>query len=206
MATAIQDFPNWLNEKLQELNTDETVFGSYIQGILDSDESFEEKSEALQGILAEIVENEGEINKICNEILEKWHIFKPKEPPPSQMSSEDVNNKLAKLLESQSLAITKQRQYTEEERKIREAILSQYSQMTDDEDENEEKNGTVDENRIEKNLNAQTVLQAEKSKREQARIESQKKKEKDKEDREKQKQLKEEKKEKRKTVKGERKR
>lgn len=57
MATAIQDFPNWLNEKLQELNTDETVFGSYIQGILDSDETFEEKSEALQGILAEIVEN-----------------------------------------------------------------------------------------------------------------------------------------------------
>ncbi|XP_018577838.1 coiled-coil domain-containing protein 43 isoform X1 [Anoplophora glabripennis] len=207
MATAIQDFPNWLNEKLQELNTDETVFGSYIQGILDSDESFEEKSEALQGILAEIVEN------VCLYlplfiliITEKWHIFKPKEPPPSQMSSEDVNNKLAKLLESQSLAITKQRQYTEEERKIREAILSQYSQMTDDEDENEEKNGTVDENRIEKNLNAQTVLQAEKSKREQARIESQKKKEKDKEDREKQKQLKEEKKEKRKTVKGERKR
>lgn len=110
-------------------------------------------------------------------------MFKPREPPPSQMSSDDVNNKLAKLLESQSLSITKQRQYTEEERKIREAILSQYSQMTDDEDESEEKTGTVDENGLEKNLNAHTVLQAEKNKREQARIESQKKKEKDKEDR-----------------------
>lgn len=110
-------------------------------------------------------------------------MFKAKEPPPSQMSSEDVNDKLAKLLESQSLATTKQKQYTEEEKKIREAILSQYSQMTDDEDENDERNGSGDENRLEKNLNAQTVLQAEKIKREQARIDSQKKKEKDKEDR-----------------------
>lgn len=57
MAKWVQDFPEWLNEKLQELNTDETVFGSYIQGILDSDESVEEKTEALQGILLEFVEN-----------------------------------------------------------------------------------------------------------------------------------------------------
>lgn len=60
MATAAIDavsFSNWLDGKLQELNTDETVFGAYIRGILDSDETSEEKSEALQGILAEIVEN-----------------------------------------------------------------------------------------------------------------------------------------------------
>ncbi|KAJ8951172.1 hypothetical protein NQ314_007712, partial [Rhamnusium bicolor] len=160
----------------------ETIFGLYIRGILDSDETPEEKSEALQGILAEIVENENEIMKICNEILEKWQMFKPKEPP-IQLSNEDVNDKLAKLLESQSLATTTQKQYTEEEKKIREAILSQYSQMTDDEDEDEGGNVSGDESRLEKNLNAHTVAQAEKTKREQARIESQKKKEKDKEDR-----------------------
>lgn len=57
MATSVQDFPNWLSGKLKELNTDETVFGLYIQGILDSDESHEEKIEALQGILSEILEN-----------------------------------------------------------------------------------------------------------------------------------------------------
>lgn len=56
MAAAIQDFPQWLNTKLQELNADETVFGSYIQGILDSDETSEEKNEALQGILSEFVQ------------------------------------------------------------------------------------------------------------------------------------------------------
>lgn len=58
MAAAVHaDFTNWLSEKLQELNTDETIFGSYIQGILESDESTEEKNDALQGILSEILEN-----------------------------------------------------------------------------------------------------------------------------------------------------
>nr|CAI5852785.1 unnamed protein product [Callosobruchus analis] len=57
MATALEDFPNWLNKRLKELNTDEAVFGTYILGILDSDETSEEKIEALQGMLSEIVEN-----------------------------------------------------------------------------------------------------------------------------------------------------
>lgn len=57
MAATILDFAEWLNVKLQELNADETVFCSYIQGILDSDESPEEKNDALQGILSEFVEN-----------------------------------------------------------------------------------------------------------------------------------------------------
>lgn len=57
MAAAVDSFTAWLCNKLVELNTDENVFGSYIQGILDSDETSEEKTEALQGILSEIVEN-----------------------------------------------------------------------------------------------------------------------------------------------------
>lgn len=140
------------------------------------------------------------------------------------MSSEEVNIKLAKLLESQCLPTTKQKEYTDEEKKIRDAILSQYSETPVDENDYEEGNGSDDEKGMEKNVNAQTVANAEKVKREQAKLDSQKKKEKDKEDRlatiafcfeqnfiffvcrEKQKQLKEDKKEKRKTVKGERRR
>lgn len=49
------DFNLWLNEKLRELNTDENIFGSYITGILEGDESQDEKSEALEGILSEII-------------------------------------------------------------------------------------------------------------------------------------------------------
>lgn len=59
MATAIDSFSSWLGNKLKDLNTDENVFGSYITGILDSDETNDEKNEALQGILAEIIENVG---------------------------------------------------------------------------------------------------------------------------------------------------
>lgn len=42
---------------------------------------------------------------------------------------ENVEEKLAKLLESNVRSTTVQRSYTEEERKIREAILAQYSQV-----------------------------------------------------------------------------
>ena len=56
MAKTSQDnFNKWLNAKLKELNTDESVFGSYIMGILEGYESVEEKSEALEGILSEII-------------------------------------------------------------------------------------------------------------------------------------------------------
>lgn len=55
MAAAIDEFSIWLGNKLKALNTDESVFGSYITGILDGDESLEEKVDALEGILAEIV-------------------------------------------------------------------------------------------------------------------------------------------------------
>lgn len=54
MSTTVT-FKTWLNKKLRELNTDETVFGSYILGILEGDENDEEKREALDGILGEIL-------------------------------------------------------------------------------------------------------------------------------------------------------
>lgn len=55
MAAAVSDFEPWLIEKLRTLNTDEGVFGSYILGILEGEESVDEKKDALEGILAEIV-------------------------------------------------------------------------------------------------------------------------------------------------------
>lgn len=120
---------------------------------------------------------------MCNEILEKWQTSRPEKTPSQQMSTEDVNTKLAKLLESQSLPTTKQKEYTDDEKKIRDAILSQYSETPVDENDFEEDNETGEDMRLQKNLNAQTVANAEKSKREQAKVDSQKKKEKDKEDR-----------------------
>jgi hypothetical protein len=48
-------FTNWLKVKLKELNIDVDVFGSYITGILEDDDSREDKQEALVGILEEIL-------------------------------------------------------------------------------------------------------------------------------------------------------
>lgn len=54
-ASTVQlDFDKWLSVKLKSLNTDESIFGDYIKGILEGEESQDEKIEALEGILVEI--------------------------------------------------------------------------------------------------------------------------------------------------------
>lgn len=113
-----------------------------------------------------------------------WEKSRGESKKNAPLCSEDVDAKLVRLLESQSLTTTVQREYTAEERKIKDAILAQYSQMTDDEDENDdEAAGDTSENGLERNKNAFVVQQAEKLKREQAKLASQQKKDKDKEDR-----------------------
>lgn len=146
---------------------------------------------------------EHDISIHVTEILEKWESSRPLEEAPKPAT--DVDIQLTKMLESQSLATTTRREYTDEEKKIREAILSQYSQLSDNEADAENLEETESPDLV-KNTNALDVAAAARERREQARLDAQRKKEKDKEDREKQKQLKEEKKEKRKTQKGERKR
>lgn len=55
MAAAVNEFEPWLSAKLKSLKTDEGVFGSYISGILESEDNVDEKRDALEGILSEIV-------------------------------------------------------------------------------------------------------------------------------------------------------
>nr|CAD7457829.1 unnamed protein product [Timema tahoe] len=207
MAAGVDNFDSWLSFKLRALNTDENVFGSYIKGILEGEETLEDKTEALEGILSEMIEND--IPSHCREILDKWKKFSPKEKSVDDENAkggDDMDVRLAKLLESQPRPTTVQRTYTEEERKIREAILAQYSQMSDEEESGGGNDAEPKENGLTKNTNASVVQQAEKEKREKSKLDSQKKKDKDKEDRERQKQQALDKKEKRKTQKGERRR
>lgn len=51
---ATEEFDQWLSVKLKQVNIDEVVFGDYIKGILEGEESQDEKVEALEGILAEL--------------------------------------------------------------------------------------------------------------------------------------------------------
>jgi hypothetical protein len=182
---------------------DEGVFGTYITGFL-GEETLEDKTEALEGILSEVMNN---ILICCHEILDK-------SKKVSQIagiltgnnasSGEDMDVKLVRLLKSQPRPTTVQRIYKEEERRICEAILAQHAEMSDQEDDNDSDHpNDSKENVLIKDTNAALFQQAER-KREKAKSESQKKKDKDKDDREKQKQLQEERKEKFKTQKGER--
>lgn len=50
----VGEFDIWLNNKLLAFNTDEGVFGSYIRGILEGEESLDDKTQALEEILSEI--------------------------------------------------------------------------------------------------------------------------------------------------------
>ncbi|XP_058166201.1 coiled-coil domain-containing protein 43 isoform X1 [Anopheles ziemanni] len=214
---ASAEFNSWLSSKLKASNADDGVFGSYITGILEGDENNEEKMEALEGILGAIIESD--LEPFIKEILDKWKICHNREAELESKPKLDVEAQLAKLLETQKLTTKVEREYTDEERRIKEQILSQYSQVgyfnpmyfvlsESEHDDDDEEGGaaTSSDPRLVKNTNFADVQALAREKREQAKLESQMKKEKDKQDREKQRQLREEKKEKRKTVKGERRR
>ncbi|EDV99033.1 coiled-coil domain-containing protein 43 [Drosophila grimshawi] len=204
------DFQTWLNDQLRQLNTDESVFGAYIIGILEGEEETQdEKIEALEGILS----GTGAVNteELVASILQKWLQSHPSaDEPPKKGLDIDVNAQLAKLLEQKLQPVAKERAYTEEELRIKQQILAQYSQSAVSEEENDDSDSEIAEpsgsSIMAPNTNKSDVANLAKEKREQARQDSAAKKQKDKDDREKQKQLREEKKEKRKTVKGERRR
>lgn len=222
------DFTVWLHAKLRELNTDESVFGEYIIGILDDDDdtaaAADEKRDGLHEILSQIVEDPDQIGAVLDAILDRWQEHAAPKQAASPVAAPvkiDIDAQLAKLLEGKTItaqAVQKQ-QLTAEEKKIREQILAQYSQVELDECDDDDDGGPPPAGAItstqaaiendplmEKNTNALDVQQLAKEKREQARQDSKAKKDKDKEDREKQKRDREDKKNARKTVKGERRR
>ena len=68
----------------------------------------------------------------CREILDKWKKVSQTADTltgNNASSGEDMDVKLVRLLDSQPRPTTVQRTYTEEERKIREAILAQYAEV-----------------------------------------------------------------------------
>lgn len=55
MAAPVTDageFESWLNDRLDSLEVDRDVYGAYILGVLQEEESDEEKEDALRGILS----------------------------------------------------------------------------------------------------------------------------------------------------------
>ena len=66
MAAPVTDageFESCLNDRLDSLEVDREVYGAYILGVLQEDETDEEKGDALQGILSAFLVN----------TLSAWH-------------------------------------------------------------------------------------------------------------------------------------
>nr|CAG4640479.1 EOG090X0H15 [Daphnia pulex]SVE85218.1 EOG090X0H15 [Daphnia pulex] len=214
-ASTVLDFDKWLSVKLKSLNTDESIFGDYIKGILEGEESQDEKIEALEGILVEISPTDGMTqNEICQEIIKQWELCRAAaaEGKSDEAVRTAVDIQIARIMEQQALIVIPQKKASDEERKLKQNILSQYAEVSDGEGGLDEDDGGYDDDYEDKllsrNTNAEDVMKLEKLKKESLRQESAKKKEKDKEDREKQKQLAIDRKEKEKkrTQKGEKKR
>ncbi|XP_063079886.1 coiled-coil domain-containing protein 43 [Engraulis encrasicolus] len=204
------EFENWLNDRLDSLEVDRDVYGAYILGVLQEEESDEEKTDALRDILSAFLEDDA-LETVCQEIINQWTESCAKAAVTKDKTDAEVQA-IASLIEKQAQIVVKQKEVSVEEKRDKQALLQQYANVTDDEDEDEEELAGAmaipSEKSLFKNTNVEDVLSRKKQQREQAKEDSQKKKEQDKMQREKDKLAKQERKdkEKKRTQKGERKR
>ncbi|XP_039979537.1 coiled-coil domain-containing protein 43 [Xiphias gladius] len=211
-GTDTGEFERWLNDRLESLEVDCEVYGAYILGVLQEEESDEEKEDALQGILSAFL-GEDSVEDVCKQIIEQWTECCSRSAARKDADDAEVQA-IASMIEKQAQIVVKQKEVSEESKRRKEALLAQYANVTDDEDEAEEEEPTCGNNLLGndkslfRNTNVEEVLNRQKQKRDQARDDAQKKKEMDKVQREKDKLAKQDRKEKEKkrTQKGERKR
>uniref|UniRef100_H3D2B0 Coiled-coil domain-containing protein 43 n=1 Tax=Tetraodon nigroviridis TaxID=99883 RepID=H3D2B0_TETNG len=65
------EFESWLNDRLDSLEVDRDVYGTYILGVLQEEETDEEKEDALKGILSAFVD-EDTLEDVCTQIIKRW--------------------------------------------------------------------------------------------------------------------------------------
>jgi len=205
----MSEFETWLTKKLQDLNTDETVFLPYIVSILEGeDESQEEKNEGLTGLLSDILDNEAAIEKALNEILLKWKNCEKlsenvAEPDTAKI---DITEKMHQITQEKLANFTISKvEKTEEEKRLKEQILHGYAEGGSGSSDEDDEGGPVDLGPA--NTNAADVQKETQENREKQKESAAAKKEKDKNDRLNQKNQAEERKKKaqEKAAKGERK-
>ena len=139
-------FETWLSGKLQELETDEGVFLPYIVSILESeDETEEEKREGLTGILADCLDNEEAIEAVLNDIIDNWKNLSSNGESITEVVEEvkklDITAKMHEITQERlANSKVKTKEMTEEEKKIKEAVLNsmQNGAKSDDEEEDAE--------------------------------------------------------------------
>ena len=106
------EFESWLSERLTQFNADGDVFSSYILGILDSEETQDEKQDNLCDLLEGLGLDDGQVDpceRLKKEIWSKWSSVKDpsvedekaKEKP---IKATDLGATLAAHAESQTKA------------------------------------------------------------------------------------------------------
>ncbi|MGH0171050.1 UNVERIFIED_CONTAM: hypothetical protein FKN15_060048 [Acipenser sinensis] len=128
---APREFERWLNSRLDSLEVDRDVYGSYILGVLQEEDSEDEKMDAIQGILSAFLEEDA-LEDVCTEIIKQWL--------DSSAGSKAKNNHvdaevqaIANLIEKQAQIVVKQKEVSQEEKQRKAALLTQYANITDDE-------------------------------------------------------------------------
>ncbi|XP_035387573.1 coiled-coil domain-containing protein 43 isoform X3 [Electrophorus electricus] len=127
------EFENWLNDRLDDLEVDREVYGAYILGVLQEEENDDEKKDALQGILSAFLDEET-LEEVCQQILKQWTDCSSRSAAASGQPDDEVQA-ITNLIEKQAQIVVKQKEVSEESKKRKEALLAQYANVTDEEDE-----------------------------------------------------------------------
>ncbi|CAH3155058.1 unnamed protein product [Porites lobata] len=103
-----EEFEDWLSSRLKQLGLDEDVFGSYVTGVLDSEDTDEERKDALIGILEGMTEYP--LDDLCNEVIDRWknsraEVLQQREQVKEQKAAEK-QSKLAEIMEKQACTVS----------------------------------------------------------------------------------------------------
>merc|ERR1712198_720008 len=188
-----------------EWETDESVFHPYIISILEGeDESEDEKKEGLMGILADCLDNQDAIDNAIGEILTNWKKFSLSSKDTKNLVEEvkqlDITEKMHAITQQKiANSLVKKVEKSEEEKKLKEAILNGFANGGGDNDAGGDLGPA--------NTNAESVQKEAQEQKDKLAAAAAAKKEKDKQDRINQKSQAEERKKKaqEKAAKGERK-
>ncbi|TWW70213.1 Coiled-coil domain-containing protein 43 [Takifugu flavidus] len=125
------EFESWLNDRLDSLEVDRDVYGTYILGVLQEEETDEEKEDALNGILSAFVD-EDSVEDVCKQIIKRWTEWNHQSSAKRESDDAEVRA-IASMIEKQAQIVVKQK-VSAESKTGKEAVLAQYANITDDEE------------------------------------------------------------------------
>ncbi|KAL7860752.1 hypothetical protein AOLI_G00171010 [Acnodon oligacanthus] len=126
------EFESWLCSRLDALQVDREVYGTYIRSLLEEEESEAERLEALNATLSAVLE-EDTLEEVCQQILKQWTDCCSRSAGAGSHPEDEVQA-IASLIEKQAQIVVRQKEVTEEDKKRKEALLAQYANVTDEEE------------------------------------------------------------------------